>query len=118
MTVTTSLNIVVGSYVSYKDTTHVVVELRGNLAVILNPTKGNAKLQVAVKNLVAVANGNTVVVEYQGNEYIVTHKFTIISLRTGRVMNWAENDGNRVAIIKLRNGIIGSELLEIQHEQV
>jgi hypothetical protein len=109
---TISSNIVVSDYVTYKDTTYIVVELRGNLAVILNPLQGNTKLQVSVDKLIKRNNGNTVVVEYRGNEYIVTHSMMIISLRTGRVMNWASTDGNHDAIIRLRDGIIGSELME------
>lgn len=41
------------------------------------------------------------VVEYKGNKYIVNDKDQIMSVATGKIMQWGENDGNRKAILAL-----------------
>lgn len=109
--------IAVGVYVTYKDTTHVVVELRDGMAVILNPLKGNAKLKVALRNLVVCNSGHTCVVEYAGAQYIVTHKLLIISVKTGRIMKWSKEDAVYKGIISQRDGVVGKYLTEVYAEQ-
>ena len=41
------------------------------------------------------------VVEYKGDKYIVNNKNQIMSVATGKIMQWGENDGNRKAILDL-----------------
>jgi|DEB0MinimDraft_6_1074348.scaffolds.fasta_scaffold00121_6 hypothetical protein len=41
------------------------------------------------------------VVEYKGNKYVVNDRNQIMSVATGKIMEWGENDGNRKAILAL-----------------
>jgi len=49
----------------------------------------------------AVTQGRAKVVEYRGNGYVVNNKKQIISVATGKIMQWPENNGDRLAIINL-----------------
>jgi hypothetical protein len=49
----------------------------------------------------AVKQKRGVVVEYDGAKYIVNNKEQILSGTTGKLMQWNENNGNRIAILKL-----------------
>ena len=50
---------------------------------------------------VAVKQKRGIVVEYDGAKYIVNTKQQILSGTTGKLMAWDENNGNRIAILKL-----------------
>ena len=49
----------------------------------------------------AVKQKRGVVVEYDGNKYVVNDRQQILSGATGKIMAWNENNGNRIAILKL-----------------
>jgi hypothetical protein len=49
----------------------------------------------------AVKQKRGVVVEYDGNKYVVNDRQQILSGKTGKLMAWNENNGNRIAILKL-----------------
>jgi hypothetical protein len=49
----------------------------------------------------AVREGRAVVVKYKDSDYIVNNKEQIISAATGKLMEWAENNGDRIAILSL-----------------
>ena len=49
----------------------------------------------------AVQEGRAVVVEYKDNRYVVNNKDTIISVSTGDLMQWGEENEGRKAIIEL-----------------
>jgi hypothetical protein len=50
---------------------------------------------------VAVKEKRAKVVEYRGNQYIVNNRKQILSVATGKIMQWPENNGDRLAIINL-----------------
>jgi hypothetical protein len=94
-----------GKYVTYKGETYIVTKMNDNGTVqIYNPLKEgpSAKLSVSPSNLKAL-QPKASIVSYQGDEYIVTIKNTIISLKTNKMMKWAENDGKRKAILQVAN---------------
>ena len=49
----------------------------------------------------ALKQGRAVIVEYNGEEYVVNNKGQIISVATGKLMKWDENNGDRKAIVRL-----------------
>lgn len=49
----------------------------------------------------AVLQKRAVVVTYDGTKYVVNDKQQILSGKTGKIMQWDANNGNRVAILKL-----------------
>ena len=49
----------------------------------------------------AVQQGRAVVVEYKDKKYVVNNKNQIISVTTGDIMKWQDNDGNRKEILRL-----------------
>ena len=50
---------------------------------------------------VAVQQGRAVIVNYQDADYVVNTRNQIISVTTGKQMQWAENNGNRKDILSL-----------------
>ena len=50
---------------------------------------------------VAVQEGRAVIVNYQNADYVVNTRNQIISVTTGKQMQWAENNGNRKDILSL-----------------
>jgi hypothetical protein len=89
-----------GSYVSYKDKTYIVAELKGNLIMIVSPT---TTLQVGVKSVEVLNHEPAKIVSYRDSNYLVTVKGLIISLTTNKIMKWNETDGNRIAILNELN---------------
>jgi hypothetical protein len=92
-----------GRYVSYNGNTYIVTQQNDNGTwQIYNPLlEGtDAKISVAEANMKPL-NMIAKIVEYKDSEYIVTSKNTIISLKSNKMMKWAENDGNRKAILGL-----------------
>ena len=47
----------------------------------------------------AVKQGRAVVVEHKGGQYVVNNKRQIISVTTGKIMQWGEENGDRKAIL-------------------
>jgi len=52
---------------------------------------------------VAVKLGKAVVVDYRNNKYVVNDRNDIMSVRTGDIMKWGAENGDRKAIINLAN---------------
>jgi hypothetical protein len=50
---------------------------------------------------VAVLQKRAVVVTYDNTKYVVNEKQQILSGKTGKIMQWDANNGNRIAILKL-----------------
>jgi len=97
----------IGRYVQYSadKETYIITKLNANGTIqIYNPTKEGAaaKKSVSAKNLTPLEEIGKIV-EYRDANYLVTPKNTIISLTTNKVMQWAEGDGNRKAILALAN---------------
>ncbi len=90
----------VSAYVKYKGIVHIVVGMNETYTLfqILNPLAGNTKLMVQPAKLQPM-NCSATCVEHNGHSYLVTKKGTIISYATGRVMNWGNKNGNRIAIL-------------------
>ena len=89
----------VGQYVSYKFNTHMVTKTHGYWVWIIDPRLGNVKLKVNYRNLKATRFPSAKVVTHQYRQFIVTGKGTIISVTTGKVMQWGEENGDRIAIL-------------------
>ncbi len=100
---TLSFNMEIGSFVKYKGSTYIVTQFNENGTVqIYNPLLEGAAAKITVsKSNIEILSSKAKIVNYKEADYIVTPKGTIISLKSNKAMNWAENDGNRVAIIKL-----------------
>jgi hypothetical protein len=49
----------------------------------------------------AVQEGRAVVVSYKDAKYVVNNKGAIISVATGKIMQWGEENGDRRSIIAL-----------------
>jgi len=64
----------------------------------------------------AVQRGQAQVVEYLGKKYLVNKDNKIMSVTTGKIMKWGEDNGDRKAILKLVQPISGTknELLETE----
>ena len=92
-----------GRYVTFDNKTWIVTKQNENGTwQIYNPLLegANAKKSVAEKNL-GIRSEIAKVVNYRGQDYLVTPNNTIISLVSNKKMNWANNDGNRIGIIQL-----------------
>jgi len=99
----TTLTIEPGRYVKFNDAVYIVTKINANGTIqIYNPTKEGAgsKVSVAERNLTAQPQ-TAKIVTYNDKQYMVTPKGNIISMATFKQMNWAENDGNRKAIMAL-----------------
>ena len=94
-------NTIIGSFVKYNGTYNIVVgtDSTDRLVKILNPVKGNAKLQVLSTNLEFINTPKAPMIEHKWKMYIRTNKGTIISLTTGKVMQWGDMNGDRKDIL-------------------
>lgn len=110
----------VGEFVKYKGVLHIVVGYDDDMSTfqILNPLAGNAKLMVKGRNLSATPYTYAVCVLHMGNKYLCTKKGTIISLKTGRVMEWDANNGNRKAILAAVGIVEAHKVSEPPRKQV
>lgn len=92
----------IGQYVRYQQQVGIVVGTSGNgtTRVMFGDNK---KYGIAERNLVPM-NKSAVMVEYNGDNYLVTPKKTIISLRTGRIMLWTDTMEQRQTILHLAEG--------------
>ena len=91
--------LVLGSIVTYKNDYFVALGYNGHLVTIIAPHNGQRKLNVKRGNVTVVDATPLAQVSYEGSDYLVSHKGTIISLTTNRVMNWADGNGNRRSIL-------------------
>lgn len=92
----------IGQYVTYKNAVHMVVATAGNTGAwvrLINPAVGQGKVQVNGANCSHTNYAPARVIGHKGAEYLVTGKGLIISLTTNRVMNWGDENGNRIAIL-------------------
>jgi hypothetical protein len=98
-----SFSMEIGSFVKYKGATYIVTQFNENGTVqIYNPLLEGAAAKIPVsKANVEILSSKAKIVNYKDTDYIVTPKGTIISLTSNKAMNWAENDGNRIAILNL-----------------
>ena len=90
----------IGDYVIYKGVNMVIVDFNDNCSMfkLLNPST-QVKLMVGVKNISATNYTPMSAVRRNGSNYLVSKKGMIISLTTGRVMNWSTTDHNRADIL-------------------
>lgn len=88
---------IIGQYVKYQHQTGIVVgnNANGTNKVLLSDGK---QYGIAERNLEARAEVATAV-EYDGSYYLVTPKLNIISLRTGRLMKWTDQNEQRQCIL-------------------
>jgi hypothetical protein len=102
----------VGNIVKYKDSVYIAVRNENNLVLILGK-KGDEweKLNVSYKNLLVSPKPPLPQYIYRDNKFLVTEKGSIISLKTGSVMNWDRENGNRKAILKMA----GMEVVELEY---
>ena len=94
-----------GRFVANNGITYIVIKKNDNGTwQVYNPnaTGVNSKKSFAEANLTPGFN-KAVKVRYRDADYLVTPKDTIISLTTGTKMEWKDNDGNRIAILKLKD---------------
>jgi hypothetical protein len=98
-----SFDMEIGSFVKYQGSTYIVTKLNDNKTIqIYNPTLEGAAAKISVaKTNIEILSSKAKIVNYKEVDYIVTPKGTIISLTTNKAMNWAENDGNRLAVLSL-----------------
>jgi hypothetical protein len=66
----------------------------------------------------AVAEGRAVVVEHNGSKYVVNKRNQIISGTTGKMMQWAENNGDRLAIVKKAEDKFEANTLNLESDTV
>ena len=64
-----------------------------------SPDKNNNRNKIYAN--LAVKQGRAKVVEYKGHKYVVNYKGAIISVTTGKTMEWGPNHGSRKAILAL-----------------
>ena len=97
----------IGQYVKFNEGTFIVTQINDNGTIqIYNPRLegAEAKKSVAGRNL-EILNTQAEIVNYEGTDYIVTPKGTIISLKSNKIMNWDQNNGNRKAILALSTSV-------------
>ena len=103
--VTTEYPIEPGRFVTNNGVTYITIKKNDNGTwQVYNPnaTGANSKKSFAESNL-TTSFIKAVKVRYRDADYLVTPKDTIISLTTGTKMDWKDNDGNRIAILKLKD---------------
>ena len=94
-----------GRYVKYNGGTYIITKpLEGDKVQIYDPTQEGAKAKRGVsKNNVTPMDAKGHIVTYREKQYIVTAKDTIISLTTNKAMNWGAENGDRKAVLELRD---------------
>lgn len=91
----------VGSIAKYRDDTFVIVTKDlGKHLELLDPLTGNKVRVSATKHSLPVV-GQCSFVGSLLDDYLITPKGLIISLRTARVMKWEPNHGKRKAILNV-----------------
>lgn len=66
----------------------------------------------------AVQQGRAVVVSYKNKKYVVNNRNQIISVTTGKIMQWDEKNGDRNAIIKAAQEKFNSNKSKSQKQQL
>lgn len=66
----------------------------------------------------AVQQGRAVVVNYKNKKYVVNNRNQIISVTTGKIMQWDEKNGDRNAIIKAAQEKFNSNKSKSQKQQL
>ena len=66
----------------------------------------------------AVKSGRAVVVEHKNSRYVVNNRNQIISVTTGKIMQWDEKNGDRNAIIKAAQEKFNSNKSKSQKQQL
>ena len=92
-----------GRFVTYKGTSYIVTQQNANGTwQIYNPLLEGAAAKISVSETNLKANETLAkIVEYNGAEYIVTPKNTIISLTSNKKMKWDDDNGDRKAVLAL-----------------
>ena len=93
---TPSEDLQVGQYIYYKGYFYIVVELRDEKVLILNPSQRT--IQVNASNC-RPTDAYARKVTYKGKPYLVTEKGLIISLTTNKVMKWPLTNGDRIGVL-------------------
>jgi hypothetical protein len=99
----------VGMYVQYqKDSqTYLVVQVSGNWVKIAT-NKHQGKKQVSAANLKVLPYTMAQVVEWEGNEYLVTEKLNIWSLTSLRLCKWHDWQRERKGILYAYHVAVGN----------
>ena len=101
----------VGTYVSYKGLSHLVVET-GELIKIVNLHSDNPNVKLNVKPTKLTVREEipaAITLNCSGKSYMVTVDNVIISMLTLRVMKWTTNDLSYRAIITIANKLRNPE---------
>jgi len=101
----TDMPIEVGRFVFNNNITYIVTQKNNNGTwQVYNPNAEgvNSKKSFSEANLIAGIN-KAIKVTYKDTDYLVTPKDTIISLKSNTKMKWADNNGDRKAILKLKD---------------
>ena len=103
-------NYSIGQYVEYNGNQFIIVgkSSDGDLVKLNSPTLG--RKQVSHKNITPMPYAPAKSITYRGNAYIVTVRGVIISRKTGRIMKWGKENGDRKAILQLHTEAMDNEL--------
>ena len=110
----------VGRFVQYKDRVFVVLKPTPQGWQIYNPALAGpyAKRSVSLESLKPLdVKADLVIDPKDQKQYLVTPKKAIISLTTGKVMKWAENNGNRKRIAGLAELEVQKPIQELKENQ-
>lgn len=105
-----------GRYVQFENRNYIVTKQNENGTFqIYSPIEADnvKKLSVKADNLVPMKS-KAVMVEHNGNNYMVTPRNNIISLATNKQMEWAEDNGDRQSIIGKANELRPISLVNTQ----
>lgn len=91
-----------GQYVKFKGEYYIIVEelKDGTEVKLLDPRRGNYKIKCKVSNIELTPNICKRVL-VKGSQYLVTKNKYIVSLATGRVVQWNDSSSSRKAILAL-----------------
>ena len=53
----------------------------------------------------AIKEGRAVIVEHKGDKYVVNNKDQIVSVKTGRLLQWREDNGDRQAVLAMASAV-------------
>lgn len=95
-----------GQYAKFKGEYYIVVEelKDGTEVKLLDPRRGNYKIKCKVSNIELTPNFCKRV-SVKGAQYLVTKYKHIVSLATGRVMQWNDSSSSRKTILALAQSI-------------
>jgi hypothetical protein len=93
----------IGQYGTFNNVFHILLELRGNKALIIN--SGGIKKQVLLSNFEPRLGNVCRLVYLNGHGYLITKSKLIISRTTSKFMKWGANHPVRLRLL----GITGIE---------